>query len=93
VNNTVNLELLQDIPLPKDFNYEIDIQINQDAIQIQDATTFNYKNNKLEINIADYINKTSYDEKIKDINSKIMLAKNLENELIITKFETDNQYN
>ena len=92
VNNTVNLELLQDIPLPKDFNYEINIQINQDAIQIQDATTFNYKNNKLEINIADYINKTQYDEKIKDINSKIMLAKNLENELIITKFETDNPY-
>jgi hypothetical protein len=92
VNNTVNLELLQNIPLPKDFNYEIDIQINQDAIQIQDATTFNYKNNKLEINIADYLNKTSYDEKIKDINSKIMLSKNLENELLITKFTTDNQH-
>jgi hypothetical protein len=92
VNNTVNLELMQNIPLPKDFKYEIDIQINEDAIQIQDATTFNYKNNKLEINITDYLNKTSYDEKIKDINSKIMLAKILENELIITKFETDNQY-
>ncbi len=92
VNNTVNLELMQNIPLPKDFNYEIDIQINEDAIQIQDATTFNYKNNKLEINIADYINKTQYDEEVKEINSKIMLAKNLENELQITKFETDNPY-
>jgi len=92
VNNTVNLELLQNIPLPKDFNYEIDIQINEDAIQIQDATTFNYTNKKLEINIADYLNKTSYDEEVKKINSKIMLAKNLENELIITKFVTDNQY-
>jgi len=92
VNNRVNLELMQNIPLPKDFNYEIDIQINQDAIQIQDATTFNYKNNKLEIYIADYLNKISYDEKIKEINSKIMLTKNLENELIITKFETDNPY-
>ena len=59
VNNTVNLELLQNIPLPKDFNYEIDIQINQDAISIIDATSFTYKNNKLEINIADYLNKTA----------------------------------
>lgn len=92
VNNTVNLELMQNIPLPKDFNYEIDIQINQDAISIIDATTFNYTNNKLEINIADYLNKTSYDEEVKKINSKIMLAKNLENELLITRFETDNPY-
>jgi hypothetical protein len=92
VNNTVNLELLQDIPLPKDFNYEINIQINQDAIQIQDATTFNYKNNKLEINIEDFINKIEYDEKVKEINSKLMLTKNLENELQITKFETDNPF-
>ena len=92
VNNTVNLELLQNIPLPKDFNYEIDIQINQDAISIIDATTFNYKNNKLEINIADYLNKTSYDGEVKNINSKILLAKNLENELLITNFTTDNPY-
>ena len=92
VNNTVNLELLQNIPLPKDFNYEIDIQINQDAISITDATTFYYTNNKLEINIADYLNKTSYDEEVKNINSKILLAKNLENELLITNFTTDNPY-
>ena len=79
VINVINLELMQNIPLPIDFNYEIDIQLNQDAIQIQDATTFNYTNNKLEINIADFLNKTSYDEEVKNINSKILLAKNLEN--------------
>ena len=92
VNNTVNLELLQNIPLPKDFNYEIDIQINQDAISVIDATTFNYKNNNLEINIADYINKTQYDEEIDKVESKILLAKSKDNDLMITKFETDNPY-
>lgn len=92
VNNTVNLELLQNIPLPKDFNYEIGIQINEDAISIIDATTFNYTNNKLEINIADYINQSQNDEEVKKINSKILLAKNLENELVITNFTTDNPY-
>lgn len=92
VVNKVSLELQQQIPLPKDFNYEIKLNINQDAIQIIDNTTFSYLNKKLEIDINDFIVKNNYNTNIKDINSKIMLARNHDNPIEIVNFITDNQY-
>lgn len=92
VSNQVSLELLQEIPLPIEFNYEITLSTNQDAIRITDNNTFSYDNNKLLIDINDYINKTQYNTNIKDINSRIQLAKNLDNPLEISNFTTDNPY-
>ena len=92
VSNQVSLELLQQIPLPIEFNYEITLSTNQDAIRITDATTFDYANGKLIIDLNNYIFKEEQKTDLDPINSKIMLAKNLDNPLEITHFTTDNEY-
>ena len=92
VSNQVSLELLQEIPLPIEFNYEITLSTNQDAIRITDATTFDYANGKLLIDLEDFIKKEKHKTDFDPINSKIMLANNLDNPLEITHFTTDNDY-
>lgn len=92
ITNQVSLELQQEIPLPIDFNYNITLNINEDAIYITDNTTYTYASGKLIIDIQDYLNKTEYNTKIKDINSKINLARNHDNPIKIINFTTDNEY-
>ncbi len=92
ITNKISLELQQQIPLPIDFNYNLTLNINQDAIYITDNTTYSYANGRLVIDIADYLNKSNYQTQIKDIKSRINLARNHENPIKISNFTTDNEF-
>lgn len=92
INTLVELELLQQIPLPIKFNYNLSLEINQNAIQIIDNTTFDYLNDKLIINIDDIINQDKYNSEIKNISSQLQSPELSENHIVIKKFTVENIY-
>lgn len=92
IQNNIELELKQQIPLPKDFEYSLKIAINQDAIIITDNTIFNYASGMLVIDINEYLTKNQHLTDVKEFTSKLMLASNHNNPIEIVNFTTDNPY-
>jgi hypothetical protein len=92
INTIVELELMQEIPLPIEVGYNLVMEVNQDVIQIIDNTNFDYQNQKLVINIDDLVSMTNHNQTISNIQSTIQNKEVSENSIVIKNFTVDNQY-